>query len=137
MIWTLRSVRNDSMRSRVDVEAALAEEPHEGHVGGEGHLHGHARGRGHRGHYGDARLERLLHDLEARPAAHHEGVAIERHPVGEDHVADHLVHRIVAADVLAEDDETPFGVEETRRVEPARLVEDWLRLVHGAGDSTE
>ena len=45
---------------------------------------------------------RLLHDLERRPAADHEHRVAERQPILEQHPADHLVHRVVPADVLGE-----------------------------------
>ncbi len=42
--------------------------------------------------------------------------------------ADELVERVVAADVLAQDDEPAAGVEQAGRVEAARLLEHLLRL---------
>ena len=45
--------------------------------------------------------------------------------------ADELVHRVVAADVLAQSDELTLGREEARGVEPARLLE------HGLAASSE
>ena len=56
---------------------------------------------------------------DARPR-HLQDVVGERHAAGEQLLPDHLVDRVVAPDVLADRDELPVGVEQTRRVEPAR-----------------
>ncbi len=56
--------------SHVQVSAPGSRERIEDHAGRRRHLHGDARRRAHRDHRGDARRQRLLHQLEAGPAAH-------------------------------------------------------------------
>ena len=52
----------------------------------------------------------------------------ERQPALEKGGADELVDRVVAADVLAQACRAPLPVEERRRVEPARRLEDGLGI---------
>ena len=62
---------------------------------------------------------RLLHELERQPAADAEDVVAQREEPVERGAADDLVHRVVAADVLAHDQELAVGVEEAGRVQAA------------------
>src|SRR5690606_2722385 len=102
------------------------EEADERHAELFGELHGE-RARGADG--GEERAaghHRLLHQLEARAAADDDAEARERQRVRHQAVADQLVERVVAADVLADEGDLAGGVEETRRVQAAGSVENVL-----------
>ena len=53
---------------------------------------------------------RLLHELERQPSAHAQDVVGERQQAVDERPADHLVHRVVAADVLTRMHELAGGV---------------------------
>src|ERR1700729_777824 len=58
----------------------------------------------------------LLDELEREPAADAQQVISERHEPIEQCAADHLVHRVVAPDVLAGNQQCPVGREQPGRV---------------------
>jgi hypothetical protein len=57
-------------------------------------------------------------------------VPIRRERSVEKTIADDLVDRVVSADILAEHDQFPAGVEQRRRVQAAGAVERLLRRPH-------
>ena len=59
----------------------------------------------------------LLHELEGQPPADAENPVGQREQAVERGAADDLVHRVVAPDVLAHDQELALGVEEAGRVQ--------------------
>ena len=69
---------------------------------------------------GAARDRRLLDELEREPAADAEHELAQRHAAVEQRAADHLVHRVVAPDVLAHGEQGPRRVEQPGRVQAAR-----------------
>ncbi len=72
---------------------------------------------------GGAGHRRLLHQLERQPAAHAQDPFPQRqHPV-EQGPADDLVHRVVAPDVLAGEQQLPGGVEQPGGVQTPRPLE--------------
>src|SRR5205085_8666569 len=75
----------------------------------------------------------LLDELEREPAADAENGALEWEQAFEDRPADDLVHRVVAADVLAHAEQPAGRVEEAGRVEAARGGEGRLRLAQPLG----
>src|SRR5882724_10063666 len=125
-----RDARRQTMGARVEIEPTVPHEPDEGHVRGERHLDRHAGRRRDRGDHRDPGGQGLLHDLEAHAPADHQHVPVERHAAGQHHVADHLVHGVVTADVFAQHDQPAVGVEEPGGVQPARLLERRLGAVH-------
>src|SRR3954469_22930366 len=107
---------------RVDVEAGAPDEPEQRNAGGVREGDSEARGSGHRGDDRYATNPRLLHDLERDTAAddkdgRNHADFIDQHP------AEHLVYRVVAADVLRRHDELASDGEERRAVKSAGFVE--------------
>ena len=86
---------------------------------------------GHPGHLG------FLHELEARSAADDDAIAAERQLAAQQRVTDQLVERVVPADVLAQRDDRAGGIEQTRRVQAARLLEHGLLGLQRRGQPTE
>ena len=76
---------------------------------------------------------RLLDELEGEAAADAENRARERQQPVEKGAADHLVQRVVAADVLADAQQLALGGEEPGRVQPARCLEGRLCLAEPVG----
>ena len=64
----------------------------------------------------------FLHELERQAAADAENVVPQRQQAGCMRRADHLVQRVVPADVLAHAQQRARGVEEAGCVEPARCA---------------
>ena len=73
-----RESGGDPLRVRVDVEPVAAQEPDERHAQAVRGLDREVRRRAHRGEDRDAGDRRLLHELEARPAAHEDDPVVER-----------------------------------------------------------
>ena len=120
-------------RARVDGAAAVADEAHERDAPVVRQLDGERR----RGADGDEDRAagdcRLLDELEREPAADAEDRFGERHEPLAERPAEHLVHRVVAADVLTHAEELSVRREQPRRVEPAGQGEGRLRLAQAAG----
>ena len=123
----------DPPRLGVDVAPAAADEAAERDAAVGGELDREARRRADRDEDRTARDRRLLHELEREPAAHAEHVLGERQQPVEERPADDLVHRVVAADVLARAQQLARGVEEPGRVQAARHLEGRLRLAQPLG----
>ena len=83
----------------------------------------------------DARDRRLLHELEAQPARDAQHVVVQRHEPVAQRAADHLVHRVVATDVLAHEQQLPVRGEQPGGVQPARALEG--RLAQAVGQRGE
>src|SRR5690606_33635238 len=117
----------------VDGRAAVAHETDEGDSGALRELDGETRdardGRDER----YARAVGFLDDLEADAPAHLEGVRGERQAASPKRVADHLVDRVVSADVLAEREELAGRAEESGRVERAREMKELLPFAQKGG----
>jgi hypothetical protein len=105
---------------------ALAREPGQRHTAVRRQLHGEGARRpdGHEDRRAGDR--RLLHELEGQPPAHAQNAVREGQEPAVQRVADHLVHRVVASDVLARHDELAGRVEETGRMQAARPLEGGL-----------
>src|SRR6185503_20407164 len=86
-------------------------------------LYGERRRRTHGGHHRDAGHGALLHKLESGAAAHEQDRAIGG-PILLDQCAYNLVHGIMPADVLAQDQQLALPAEESRGVDPAGVLED-------------
>src|SRR6478672_10223602 len=85
---------------RVDVAPAVADEPDHRDAEPVGGVDGERRGRTDGAHDGDPRHSCLLHDLERDPTLHLHDPLRDRNSSGQHLLADHFVHRIVAADIL-------------------------------------
>jgi hypothetical protein len=107
----------------VDVEAVAAEESDERDAEPVGGLDGEVGRRRDGTDDRDAGDRRLLDDLEAHPTADHQDPVVKRHAARQELGADELVERVVAAHILAKLEQLAGRREETRGVEPARLVE--------------
>src|SRR5207248_4187295 len=107
----------------VDVDSTLADEPAERHAAIHGELDRQTGGRADRDEQRTAGDGGLLDELEREPPADAEDGAREGKQPRTERPADHLVHRVVAADVLAQAPELAALVEETGRVQPARRRE--------------
>ena len=106
----------DALGMGVDVGALAAHEADEGLAEAIGRVDREARRRRDRAHDRDAGDRRLLHDLEADPARHHQhGVRRAAARRSSTRVPDQLVERVVPADVLAHGDELAVGGEQRRR----------------------
>ena len=81
-----------------------------------------------------ARAGRLLHELEREAPAHAQHVTCEREPAVEQRPADDLVHRVVAPDVLPDDDELARGREQAGGVQAAGALERRLDELVGEAD---
>ena len=123
----------DALRPRVDVHAAVADEAAQRDAAVRGELDGERRRRADRDDDRAARDGSLLHELEREPPADTEHVLAKRQQTVEERPSDHLVHRVVTADVLAGADELARRREEARRVEAARRGERGLRLAKAVG----
>src|SRR5215211_2601916 len=121
----------------VHVEAAFAQEAHQRHTELPGHVHREAARGGDGAHEGYARREALLQDLEAAATADHDDMPRERQPVFQKRPSDELVRRVVTADVLSERDQVALLVEERRRVQATRRVEESLRFAQLCGQGVE
>src|SRR5262249_13002660 len=112
--WSSHRIHPYAVRVGVDVQSPGPQKADQGHAVGQGELDREAGWRGYRGHRGDPRRERLLHDLEARAATDHQDVPAQRHIAAEQHVADDLVDGVMPAHVLSHDQQLPGPVEERR-----------------------
>src|SRR5829696_8965405 len=124
----LRPLELYTVSPGVDVEPAPAQEPDEGHPELPGHVDGEAARGGDGAHDRSAGHQGLLQDLEAAATADHDYVLRQRQPALQKRPADELVRGVVPSDVLPERDELSFLIEERRRVQAARRVEEPLRL---------
>ena len=118
---------HDPLGSGVDVEAFGPDEAEQGHAVLAGQLDGQARRRADGRQHRDAGDRRLLHQLEARPAADQQDGVVEGRAAGEERRADELVQGVVPADVLAHVEQPAVGVEQRRGVQAAGAVEGALR----------
>ncbi len=84
------------------LKRSCADEAEHGQAVLPGQAHGQARRGAHGRQDGDAGHHRLLHQLEARPAADQQHGLGERRAAGEELAADQLVQGVVPADVLAQ-----------------------------------
>src|SRR5918998_1556543 len=116
----------DPLGSGVHVELATAQEPDEGHPKLPSHVYRQAARRGDGAHDGHPGHETLLHYLVAATSAHHDYVVSQRQASLQERPADELVGGVVTADVLPEGDELSPRVEERRRVQPTRRLEEPL-----------
>ena len=112
------AVRDDAPRLAVDVHPALADEAAERDAAVARELDGERRRRADGDEQRTARDGRLLHELEREPAADAEDRVGERQPAVEERPADHLVHRVVPADVLAQ----RRAARRRRRTGPSRAA---------------
>ncbi len=132
-----RTARADTLAAAVDVEAAVADEAEECHAAVTGQAYGQAGRRPHRGEHGDAGERRLLHQLEARPAADEEHAAGERQFARDKEGADELVECVVPADVLAHGQKLATGVEQRGGMEAARSAERVLSIAERGGELSD
>src|SRR6266545_6646980 len=116
----------DPVSARVHVESLAARESDERHAVLVRQGDRQAGGRSDRDDKRHARHRGLLHDLEARAAAHGEDPVRQRDAVHEELFADDLVDRIVPADVLPYAPAAAGGVEQPGAVEAARPREQRL-----------
>src|SRR5205814_9165594 len=107
-------------RFGVNVESPATGEAAEGEAAVGPELEREARRGAHGNHDRAAGDRRLLDELEGETAAHAENRVAERQATVEECSADHLVHRVVATDVLAQAEELARCVEKPGRVESAR-----------------
>ena len=117
----------NSFRPGVNVHCLTAQKTHEGLSAFPREIHRQARRRRNRAHHGNPRRQRFLQDLERCPPADEQDVRFERQLVLQKSEAQHLVHRVVAANVLAQHDQFAFRIEQGRRMQPAGLGEGCLR----------
>src|SRR5918998_2434550 len=110
------------------VEPFASQETNEGHVESPRHVHREAARGGDRAHDGHPGREALLQDLEAAAPADHDDVIAQGQPPLEKSPSEELVGGVVAADVLPQRHEPPLRVEERGSVQPARRLEEPLRL---------
>src|SRR5215207_7496777 len=121
-----------SGRSRVTDGAVLAREAVDREPGLGRQRDGQARRRTYGDEGADTGRHGLLHELEAGAPAHHE-TGLGRWVPREEPRAGHLVHRVVAAHVLANDEQVAVGGEEAGGVHPARAAEDGLSFSEAGG----
>src|SRR5213592_4570152 len=129
LVWRasgLRGEARDPVSARVHVESLASRKSDERHAELVRQGDRQAGGRPDRDDERHARDGGLLHDLEARAAAHGEDPVRQRDAVREELFADDLVDRIVPADVLPHATAAARGVEQPRGVESARLREERL-----------
>src|SRR5262245_48205747 len=91
----------DAGGAGVGVEVIGADEAEQGEPVLAGQLHGQAGGGADGGEDRDSRHRRLLHQLEAGPAADEQDPVVQWGAAGEELAADELVQGVVPADVLA------------------------------------
>jgi hypothetical protein len=102
------------VESCVDVHRAASDEADERHAGLGGQVDRERGRRGHRGQGRDARPQRLLGQLERRPAADLQDATAQREPVLPQRPSDDLVDRVVPVDVLAQAQQLPIAGEQPR-----------------------
>lgn len=121
----------------VDIEAARLREADQRGAEFLGDLYGEARGGADRNEHGDAGGEGLLHQLEAGAAADDEDRSREKSIPAQELGADDLVHGIVTADILADDDGAAFGREQAGGMEPAGVLKSILGLAQAVGKGAD
>ena len=105
------------MRVRVDIERRPAHETEQGDAGVLREFYGETRRRRHGADDGNAGQKRFLNDLVRRPAADEKHRVGERQPSVEQHAADHLVDRVMPADVLRQYFERAGSIEQAGAVQ--------------------
>jgi inner membrane transporter RhtA len=93
----------------VGVHRGAAQEADQGQAGLLGQAGGERGRGGYRGQHGDAGHAGLLHELEGGPAADQQNVPGQGQPGRAQRPADHLVHRVVPAHVLAQHQQRAVG----------------------------
>src|SRR5690348_12529163 len=104
------SEAGDPFGARVDVEPVAAEEADEGHAQPPPDLDRQVRRRGHGAQDREPGDGRLLRDLERDPTRHEQDPVVQWQAPGQELGPDELVERVVAADVLAQRDQSSLGV---------------------------
>ena len=130
-----RADRVDPPEVGVDVEACVANEAEQRHAALASQVDRQA-GRSPDGpEHGDAGDRRLLHQLEADPAAQHDDPARQRDAASEQLGTDQLVQGVVAADVLPQREQVAVYIEEIQRRECRQSVQmlDWPARAPAAG----
>src|SRR5216684_7218684 len=113
-------------RARVDIEAIATKEPDQGLVEFLRQRDGQAGWRAHGGQQWNARPDRLLDDLVSGPPAHDQQHSRGGQAAVEEQPSDHLVDRVVAADVLAQCDDLAIRIEQAGCVKTAGAFEHAL-----------
>src|SRR4249920_2349648 len=94
---------------RVDVDCAAAGEARERQAAVAREVDGQRRRGADADEDGGACDGRLLDELEGQPAAHAQHAGVQRDEPVEEGPADDLVHRVVAPDVLADEQQVALG----------------------------
>lgn len=111
------SGRDKALRRRVHVETVAFEKADQGLIELPGQRHRKARRCSDRGEDGDARSDRLLDYLVARPTADDQDGIAGGQALIEQSAADHLVDCVVAANILAQRNELTIASEQAGGVE--------------------
>src|SRR5258708_3544098 len=114
------------LRARVDIEAIAAKESDQGLVEFPRQRHSQAGWRADGGQQWNARRDRLLDNLVSSAPAHDKQHCGRGQAAVEEQPSDHLVDRVVAADVLAQCDDCAIRIEEAGGVETAGAFEHTL-----------
>jgi hypothetical protein len=115
----VQSQRANSIEARVYVHMLAAGEPAQRHATVHRELDRERRRGPHSDEDRCAGDGGLLHQLERQPAADAHDPSVQREPFGQQTPPDHLVHRVVATNVLARADQRTVGVEQAGRVQSA------------------
>src|SRR5260370_21283672 len=111
------------LRARVNVEAIAAQESDQGLIEFSRQRDGQAGRRADGGQKWDARPDRLLDDLVARAPAYDQQHCGGGQAAVEEQPSDHLVDRVVPADVLAQCDHFAIRTEQAGGAETAAAFE--------------
>src|SRR5213075_2839103 len=102
----------------VDVDLALARKSAQRHVAVARELNGERSRRADADEHRAPSHSRLLHQFERQPAGDAQELVVEWKLVVEQRAPDHLVHRVVAPDILTGAQQFSGGAEESCGVQP-------------------
>jgi hypothetical protein len=114
------------MPRRVNIEPRVAHEAEQSQPARFGEFDGETRGGSDGRKYRDASPCRLLNQFETGASANEEDPILERDTAGEPFRSNHLIHRVMASDILANRVEFAHGIEERGSMQSTGMRENLL-----------
>lgn len=114
------------MPSRVNIEPRVTHEAKQSQPARFGEFDGETRGGPDSRKYRDASPCRLLDQFETSAPADEENSILGRDTAGEPFRSNHLIHGVMASDILANRAESASGIEQRGRMQPTGIRENLL-----------